>query len=121
MLGLLVSERVNAVLLQAQDERLRIGQEQGRMRGNDKLGAVDGELMEPGEQGQLPGRRQRRLRLVEEVEPATAEASSAGTGSGVRDAARLPRYSASRSRSTIGRYPYWRWSTSGGGSRTSDS
>jgi hypothetical protein len=43
------------------------------MRGNDELSALAGKLMEASKQGQLPGRRQRRLRLVEEIKPAAAE------------------------------------------------
>jgi hypothetical protein len=49
MLGFLVSERADAVLPKAWDERLRIGQEQGRRRGNEELRARGGALMEPGE------------------------------------------------------------------------
>jgi hypothetical protein len=45
MLGFLVSERPP----KAWDERFRIGQEQGRRRGNEELRARGGALMEPGE------------------------------------------------------------------------
>ena len=50
------------------------GHQNGRMRGNDKLGILLHQLVQHDHQRQQPGGRQRRLRLVQQIQALPAEA-----------------------------------------------
>ena len=59
------------------DLRLRKRQNNGRMGGDDELRIFLHHLLDCGEKGQLPHGRERRFRLVEQIQAAGADTTAA--------------------------------------------
>ena len=74
VLRLLIVHQADARFIQEIDPRPRVGHQDGRVGGDNELGLHPHQLVHLPQQRQLPGGRQSRLRLVQEVEAVTAEA-----------------------------------------------
>ena len=68
-----VGYRLHPILAELQDLRPGEGHQNGRVGGDDELAVLPHQLVQQRQQAQLPGGRQGRLRLVQQVQPLPAE------------------------------------------------
>lgn len=73
-LSLVVTNRLdNAIGVDLQNPRAGHGKQDRRMRSHHKLAALCHQVPDPTDQGEAPLRRQRRFRLIEQIQPIGTE------------------------------------------------
>lgn len=73
MFGVGVANLFDAFIGERINLRVGIGEQYGRVGGDDELGALGDELMDQGEEAHLPSGRERGLGFIEDIETVSAE------------------------------------------------